>query len=58
VRHLLSLGIRRRGVRLVVWMAACATSSALAIVWWPLGAIPFAVLLASTLIGVTVGRWP
>jgi hypothetical protein len=58
VRRVLSLGIRRRGIRLAVWLTACAASSAGAIVWWPLGVIPFAAIVASTILGMRFGRWP
>lgn len=46
-------GIRSPGVRVVVWLVACAVSSACVAVFWPLGVLPFVVL---ALISVVVTK--
>lgn len=49
MKHFFSLGIPDAKTRLVVWGCACAASSVLLFLWWPLGAIPFVLLCLKTI---------
>lgn len=49
MKRVLSLGISDPKVRLAAWCGSCAASSVLLFVWWPLGGIPFLILLVLAL---------
>lgn len=38
-------GIRSPTVRVALWLLACVASSACMVAWWPLGAVPFVMLV-------------
>lgn len=47
-RQLATLGTPKIGLRCLLWISVCVLSALLVYLWWPLGLVPFVVLMIYT----------
>jgi hypothetical protein len=51
-------GIAEPGIRIAVWVLCCVVSAICTLVFWPLGTLPFGMLLLFSLANAHGGRKP